>query len=44
MSIIVGGERMSQFYIFSKGGFTDGLLQAQERGEVQLLTLADIFE
>ena len=32
------------FYIFSKGGFTDGLLQAQERGEVQLLTLADIFE
>ena len=29
---------------FSKGGFTDGLLQAQERGEVQLLTLADIFE
>ena len=32
------------YYIFSKGGFTDGLLQAQERGEVQLLTLADIFE
>ncbi len=31
------------YYIFSKGGFTDGLLQAQERGEVQLLTLADIF-
>ena len=32
------------YYIFSKSGFTDGLLQAQERGEVQLLTLADIFE
>ena len=32
------------YYIFSKGGFTDGLLQAQERGKVQLLTLADIFE
>lgn len=31
------------YYIFSKGGFTDGLLQAQERGEVQLLTLADIL-
>ena len=31
------------YYIFSKGGFTDGLLQAQERGEVQLLSLADIF-
>ena len=27
-----------------KCAFTDGLLQAQERGEVQLLTLADIFE
>ena len=23
-----------RYYIFSKGGFTDGLLQAQERGEV----------
>ena len=32
------------YYIFSKSGFTDGLLQAQERGEVQMLTLADIFE
>ena len=28
-------------YIFSKGGFTDGLLQAQERGEVRLITLED---
>lgn len=27
------------YYIFSKGGFTDGLLQAQERGEVRLITL-----
>lgn len=37
-------ETNYHYYIFSKGGFTDGLLQAQERGEVQLLTLADIFE
>ena len=30
--------------IFSKGGFTDGLLQAQERGEVQLITLEDLYK
>ena len=29
--------------IFSKGGFTDGLLQAQERGEVQLITPEDLY-
>ena len=33
-----------QYFIFSKGGFTEGLLQAQDRGEVRLLTLADIFK
>lgn len=32
------------YYIFSKGGFTEGLLQAQERGEVRLLTLDDIYQ
>lgn len=32
------------YYIFSKGGFTEGLLKAQERGEVRLITLADLFE
>lgn len=32
------------YYIFSKGGFTEGLLQAQERGEVRLLTLGDIYQ
>ena len=30
--------------IFSKGGFTDGLLQAQERGEVRLITLEDLYK
>ena len=28
--------------IFS--GFTDGLFQAQERGEVQLITLEDLYK
>lgn len=31
------------FYIFSKGGFTEGLLQAAQRGEVTLVTLADLY-
>lgn len=26
-----------------KGGFTDGLLQAQKRGEVRLITLEDLY-
>ena len=32
------------YYIFSKGGFTEGLLQAQKRGEVRLLTLEDLYK
>ena len=32
------------YYIFSKGGFTDGLLQAQERDEVRLITLEDLYK
>lgn len=32
------------YYIFSKGGFTDGLLQAQERGEVHLVMLKDLYK
>ena len=31
------------FYIFSKGGFTEGLQEAAERGEVTLLTLDDLY-
>ena len=30
--------------IFSKGGFTDGLLQAQKCGEVQLITPEDLYK
>ena len=32
------------YYIFSKGGFTDVLLQAEERGEVHLITLEDLYK
>lgn len=32
------------YYIFSKGGFTEGLLQAQERGEVRLITLDELYK
>lgn len=32
------------YYNFSKGGFTDGLLQAQERGEVRLISLEDLYK
>lgn len=36
-------ENNYHYYIFSKGGFTAGLLQAQERGEVRLVTLEDLY-
>ena len=32
-SQVLGKGNNHHYYIFSKGGFTDGLLQAQERGE-----------
>ena len=32
------------FYIFSKGGFTDGLIKAAEAENVKLLTLEDIYK
>ena len=31
------------YYIFSKGGFTEGLLQAQECGEVRLVSLEELY-
>lgn len=31
------------YYIFSKSGFTEGLLEAQKRGEVTLFTLDDLY-
>lgn len=40
----VFGKENYHYHIFSKGGFTDGLLQAQERGGVQLITLEDLYK
>ena len=42
-ALFFGKGNIYHYYIFSKGGFTDGLLQAQERGEVQLITLEDLY-
>ena len=42
-ALVFGKGNIYHYYIFSKGGFTDGLLQAQERGEVQLITLEDLY-
>ncbi len=36
------GERY-HYYIFSKGGFTEGLKEAADRGEVKLITLEDMY-
>ena len=41
-SVFGQGQRY-HYYIFSKGGFTDGLLEAEKRGEVHLLTQDDIY-
>lgn len=32
------------YYIFSKGGFTEALLEQEKRGEVRLVTLEDIYK
>ena len=41
---VFGKGNNYHYYIFSKGGFTEGLLQAQERGEVRLITLEDLYK
>ena len=43
-ALVFGKGNNYHYYIFSKGGFTDGLFQAQERGEVQLITLEDLYK
>lgn len=40
---VFGKGRRYYFYIFSKSGFTQGLLEAQQRGEVTLITLQDMY-
>lgn len=41
---VFGKGKQYHFYIFSKGGFTEGLLQAEKRGEVQLVSLKDMYQ
>ena len=41
-SVFGKGSRY-HYFIFSKGGFTDGLRQLADQGEVTLLTLEDIY-
>ena len=40
---VFGKGTKYHFYIFSKGGFTEGLQEAAQRGEVKLLTLDDLY-
>ena len=40
---VFGKGSCYHYFIFSKGGFTDGLKQLGEQGEVTLLTLEDIY-
>ena len=42
-AVVFGKGDHYHYYIFSKGGFTEGLLQAQERGEVRLIALEDFY-
>ncbi len=41
---VFGKGNVYHYYIFSKGGFTEGLFEAQARGEVQLVTLDDLYK
>ena len=40
---IIGKGKKYYYYIFSKGGFTEGLIQAQNRREVKLIGLDDLY-
>lgn len=41
---VFGKGTVYHYYIFSKGGFTAGLREAQARGEVRLVTLQDLYQ
>lgn len=41
---VFGKGTVYHYYIFSKGGFTAGLYEAQARGEVQLVTLQELYQ
>jgi hypothetical protein len=38
-----GKGKIYHYYIFSKGGFTEGLKNAADKGEVKLITLDDMY-
>ncbi len=40
---VFGKGKKYHYYIFSKGGFTDGLKTAAHRGEVELISLEDMY-
>ena len=40
---VFGKGKKYYYYIFSKGGFTEGLIQAQNRREVKLIGLDDLY-
>lgn len=40
---VFGKGKVYHYYIFSKGGFTEGLREAANRGEVKLITLDNMY-
>ena len=38
-----GKGKVYRYYIFSKGGFTEGLKALGDKGEVKLITLEDMY-
>ena len=41
---VFGHGEKYHYFIFSKGGFTQGLKELGEKGEVTLMTLQDIYK
>ena len=41
---VFGKEEKYHYYIFSKGGFTEGLQELADKGEVRLVTLQDMYK
>ena len=41
---VFGKGSKYHFYIFSKGGFTEGLKELEQNGEVHLFTLEDLYK
>ena len=41
---VFGKGKKYHYYIFSKGGFTNGLKELAEKGEVRLVSLEDMYK